>query len=361
MNKKKLLFYINTLEFGGAERVMSNLCNQFAQHDYTVVLVNTYKSEYEYVINDEIKHIYLEDKDKCKGFLYRNIDRILKLRRICKTENPDLIISFMTEPNTRSILATLGTNTKTLISIRNDPKKIYSNKLTKLIARYVFPLANGCVFQNAESKKWFPISLQEKSEIIANQIEESFFETNDNVKMKLNTIVTVGRLEEQKNHAMLIKAFSQIRKEFDVNLEIWGMGSLEADLRELVNHLSLDNYIKFMGNSKNIKKEIEGCRLFVLSSNYEGMPNSLIEAMALGLPVISTDCPCGGPKELIDDGINGLLIDCNNVDELVKKIRKLLTDKQFSKEIGDNAKLSVDKYNPQMIFQEWENYILKVI
>ena len=118
--------------------------------------------------------------------------------------------------------------------------------------------------------------------------------------------------------------------------------------------------IKLCGISNNIKGELEKAKLFVLSSNYEGMPNVLIEAMAMGLPVISTDCPCGGPREIIENGKNGILVPTGDEKELEKEIIKILKDNEYANFLGKNAQKIGKKLSEKEIITQWEEYIKKV-
>lgn len=356
----KLLFYINTIESGGAERVIVNLCNQFAKHHHDVLLVNSFKANWEYELSSKVKHIYLEDANMKQNVITRNYCRIMKLRKIMKSEKIDVAISFMKEPNTRVLLASLGLDHKTIISIRNDPNSVYKTFFSKLVARKLYLLADGCVFQNEFAKAWFPQKIQSISKIIENQIDESFFDFNKDYTQS-EGIVTVGRLEKQKNQAMLIESYNLVKNKVTDNLYIYGTGSKHDELYSLIKQYHLENRVFLMGNTHNVKDSIKNAKMFILTSNYEGMPNSLIEAMALGLPVISTDCPCGGPKKIIRNNHNGFIVKCEDIYDLSKKMLKLFLSFESQVEFGFNAKLTTQQYNPVAIYEKWELYVKKLV
>lgn len=357
---KKIMFYINTIKYGGAERVMVNIANNFSRLDYDVVFVTSVASDGEYVLDDSIKRINLESSNLKQSFLKKNISRIKKLREVCRREKPHILISFMPEPNFRAIIATSFLNVKNLISVRNDPDKEYPNIIYKLLCKTLYPLADGCVFQTKDAQSWFSNIVKEKSRIILNQVDEKFYNTSFNGKRK--NIVTVGRLEGQKNQELLIEAFSEVAKEFsNDNLLIYGEGHLKGKMTEIIKNKKLENRVILMGTSNQIYEEIKGAKVFVLCSNYEGLPNVLMEAMALGIPVISTDCPCGGPKMLINQNYNGILIDINSKEQLVESIRKIMGDESFADLIGENAKHTAEKFKSKIIFQEWKEYIEFII
>ena len=178
---------------------------------------------------------------------------------------------------------------------------------------------------------------------------------------KKKEIVAVGRLHWQKNYPLLIDAFSEISKKYkDYKLTIYGEGEERKRLQEIINNKKLTKRITLAGNVSDIKKYISSSKLFVMTSDFEGMPNSLIEAMVLGLPVISTDCPCGGPKELIENNKNGILIKVGNKDELINAIDKVLSNEKMASQLGLSAKKIVDKVNPNYINNQWKNFINEI-
>lgn len=357
---KKILFYINTIGFGGAERVLVNLANEFSNRNYEVILVTSYTEKEEYNLHNKVRRLSLEDKNINESFLIRNIRRILKLRTICKKEKPNIVISFMAEPNFRAIIATAFLNIKNLISVRNDPDKEYPNIIFRLMAKVLYNFSSGCVFQTEDAKLWFPKRIQKKSEIILNHVDEKFYKVKSDGKRK--NIVTVGRLEPQKNHKLLIEAFANISNEFPMEfLEIYGEGSQKDNLKNLVKLLNVDDKVVFRGIATDIEEKIKDAKLFVLSSDYEGLPNAVMEAMALGIPVISTDCPCGGPKMLIDNGKNGILVNKSNVKSMSDSIRNVLNNSTFSDYLGTNARIRAKEFESHKVFEKWVKYIEETI
>lgn len=356
----RILFYINTLEKGGAERVITNLADNFAENGHSVFLVTTYKRKEEYKTNSHVIKICIEEYTKfSSNKLIKNIDIINTLKNIIKDVNPDICVSFMREPNVRLILATTNLKIKTVISVRNDPLKEYPGIIGSIISKYILPKADGCVFQTKDAMSYFPKSLQNKSEIIFNQVSDTFF----SVKRKNpKYIVSIGRLEPQKNHLLLINAFETISKKYpNEKLLIYGEGSLRKKLLEEIRSRNLDNKIFLKGTTEDVAKILSVAKIFVLSSNYEGMPNALLEALAVGVPCISTDCPCGGPKEVINSSENGLLFPVNDKEELVRNMKILLDDTDLSYRIGQKAKEKSNRFKPENVFLEWSNYLDTIV
>ena len=352
----KILFYINAINGGGAERVMVNLAKYFSENEYETVLVTSFQDTWEYPLGAKVRRLTLENEELKQSRIKRNLSRIKKIRSICKQEKPDVLVSFMAEPNFRAVAATRGLPVKLLVSVRNDPDREYSGKLGHFVGKYLLPMADGCVFQTGDAQKWFPKRLQKKSEIIYNAVKEEFYSVER--KPIRGEIVTCGRLTEQKNHKLLINAFAKVQKAYPFAvLKIYGEGALREELQDQINALNLNEKVFLMGDTNNVAKALETADLFVLSSDYEGMPNALMEAMAAGVPCISTDCPCGGPRELFAEELSDKLVQCGNAEQLAEKICKALE----AAENGMTEKKHAEIFKPDRVNQTWKNYIDRLI
>lgn len=339
----KVAFYINILANGGAERVVANLANALSK-DNEVIVITSFACPCEYFLEKKVKRINIESSPKNENFIFRNVRRTIGLRRILKKYKPDTLVSFMGEPNFRSIVACIGLKIRTVISVRNDPQREYGSLLTRLLAKSLFRFADYTVFQTEDARLWFPKSIQCKSGIILNPVDETFFSTR--FDSERHDIVTTGRLVSQKNHKLLIKAFSQIADKIDDNLYIYGEGELRHELEQLVFDLNMQNRIFLPGVVKNVPETIKSAKLFVLCSDYEGLPNSLMEAIALGIPCISTDCPCGGPKMLLN---KNFLVPINDISQLSELILKMV-----KKNIrANNYLVDANLFRSQHIIKEW--------
>lgn len=347
----KILFYINTLANGGAERVMSCLATDFSENHHECVIVTSFPTENEYDVGNNVKRISLFSERLNCSFFKRNLRLTNRLRKHIKSEQPDIVIAFMAEPNFRAIIASLGLNNKVLVSVRNDPIREYPTAVLRFLAKTLFRLADGIVFQTEDAKKWAPLRIQKKCRIIFNQISDSFYNV-ETVRYRRD-IVTTGRLTEQKNHKMLIRAFASIANKIEDNLIIYGEGELRGELEALVSELHMEKRIFLPGVTKDVAKTILSAKLFVLSSDYEGMPNSLMEAMAMGIPCISTNCPCGGPRMLFGELLADRLIACGDEKGLCEKIEKMISQNVT----GENEKLLSEQFRPEIIVRKWEDYI----
>lgn len=362
MRARKLLFYINSILYGGgAERAITNIASLFSENGYQVIMVTSFGGEDEFYLEPSIRHIILDEPGKKQNSqVRRNLSRVLKLRAICKRENPDIIISFMAESNYRALVATFGLKAKNIISVRSDPNREYAGIIGRFLGKHLLPFAEGCVFQTEDAKNWFPKKMREKSRVFYNIVRDEFYETE---YMPIpDRIVTCGRLEEPKNHELLIEAFTAVAERYPkAELLIYGEGSRYSKLQQQINNNKMNSKIHLMGGINNVSEVLAQASIFVLSSVVEGMPNALMEAMAVGVPCIATDCPCGGPRMLIDTGRTGILIKNNELPEMISAIELLLSDTEKRSELGKNAKRRAERYRGQYVFQEWAEYVEYVL
>lgn len=356
----KLFFYIDCMRMGGANRVMANLTDYFANSGYDVVLVNDIASgqgESEYSVNPLVNRVVLDVHGSTKTF--SNLKRIAKLRELIKAEKPDSVVSFMGPPNIRMLLASAFLKCRTVVSVRNDPTKEYGvGWIKRLIANVVFLLADGCVFQTEEAALYFNRWVRRKSKVIVNPVNESFFGVKRSDTPR--NIVSVGRFYPQKNHKVLIDAFAKIADEFpEENLIIYGEGSLREEMEKQIADLQLTNRIFLPGSTSCVPEVLSEAKLFVLSSDFEGMPNALMEAMAVGVPVISTDCPCGGPRSLVESESQGQLVPCGDAVALSNCMKAILSSQKLQQELSIGAKKRAYDFLPERVFRQWEGFVCR--
>ena len=358
-----IVFCLGGLNKGGAERVVCNLANYFSEKKYKVSLVVTHLDSIAYPLNESVT-IYVLEKEKKGSFVSRNIKILKKLYHKIKELQPSIIVSFLKEPTGRVLFLKKYTKwvkkVPLLVSVRSDPKTLFCNFFSR-ISLYFYKFADGFVFQTKEAQEFFSLSIQEKSTIIANPLEESFFNT-PMVKKRLNHIVAVGRLVSLKNYPMLIHAFSKFVKKYSAyELHIYGEGEERENLQRMIEMLSLQDKIFLEGNVDNIVEKINHAKLFIHCSKHEGMPNSLMEAMALGLPCIATNSSGGGVLSLIEDGYNGFVIPLDDLEGLVKRMEDICLNENLAQKLSIHAKESMKNFIPEKINSKWESYIKKLI
>lgn len=355
----RIAFFVSSLYRGGAERVLVNIAEQFHDAGHKVIFITQHRRENEYNLNEAIERINIDDLEKCNNRFFRVFERIGILRKIYKREGIDIVISFLCIEY--AIMSTLFLKTKSVISIRNNPRNIYNTRMKRLVARFILPLADWCVFQTVDAKKWFHKSLQAKSDIIFNPIRKEFFLTKRQNTPNQKIVVTCGRLEKQKNYSLLIDAFKDISSLYsNCILKIYGMGSQYDALLNMINQRGLEKKVFLMGNTEDVPAALAEGTMFVMSSNFEGMPNALMEAMAVGLPCISTKCPCGGPEELLKEEV-GILIDVNNKRQLVESMEKIILDDGIANNYSIRAKQKSKEFSSEKIFIKWEKIIFRLL
>ena len=359
----KVCFVIQGLKKGGAERVLSLLANKFCEkgHKVTIALTET-DENIAYPINKDIRVINILKKSKGSksNLLIKRLSIIRNLRMLFKEERPDVCISFLTKVNIYSIISGIGLNFPVIISERNNPLVDPRSRLTRILRDIFYPFADGYVFQTQFAADYFSKKIGKRSVVIPNPLTDEVNNVPEK-NQKRKEIIAVCRLEEQKNLPMLIKAFSNISKKHpDYTLIIYGEGSMRNYLEQLIKSLNISGKVKLKGKKDNVIQLMSESEIFVLSSNYEGMPNALAEAMAVGLPCISTDCPSYGSRFLIENKENGLLIPVGDQNGLEKAICKLIDDPVLSLKISNNAKLIRKELSINKIFNLWFRYIERI-
>lgn len=363
--KRKIAFHLNCLEQGGAERVVSNLANQFAREGYEVLIATEWYGENEFAIDRRVRrvHVGLKDRDDKKKRITQFLLRVKYLRQFMKTEKPDILIAFAQRANYRALMASYGTNVPVLISIRTDPVGHYDAWSDRLQIPILFPRASGCVFQTKGQKEFFAPFLQENSRIILNPLNDKYIGQPEPQHRK-KEVVQSGRLVDFKNQPMLLRAFVKVHEKHpDYILKIYGGDSFDGTkeiLEEIIAKNNAQDYIRLMGASDTLERDLIDAAVYAFSSDWEGMPNALLEAMALGLPIVATDCPCGGPRTVMEDGVNGLLIPIKDQKALEDGINKLIEDPEYAQRLGREARNIARKANAQAIYEQWQSYIEEI-
>ena len=351
---KKVLFVIGTMANGGAERVISVLANRLNKKGYSVSIVTIIDNRVEYQLDDDIMHYSIELNG---GRIQRNIERIRKLKKIIREVNPDAIISFLAIVNMTTLIANVGIGKQVIVSERNDPAKEPAHKISRVFRNlcYRFLGCDGFVFQTQDAMNYFGKKIKGKSVIIPNPIT-NLPEVYTGERRK--NIVTIARLEPQKNIPLLLSSFAEIHKKYpEYVLEIYGRGYLQESLQEYAKELKIESSVIFHGFAKNVHESIVDAGMYVMSSNYEGISNGMLEALGMGLPVIATDCPIGGARMFINDGVNGLLIPTNNKEKMVSAILSLIEDECTAEKLGKKASAIREELNVEKITGMWRKLI----
>ncbi len=283
------------------------------------------------------------------------------LQMTWKTLKPDLILSFLGKNNVMALMTTMGSGIPVVVSVRSDPRREYKNYLLRMMMSSTFRNAAAVVVQTDDARSYFGAAIRSRTHVLPNSLQPSFIRSVYKGSRE-KTVVTVGSLRKVKNHELLIKAFAgAAEKHPEYKLMIYGEGEERQHLEELAKQLGIADKVSLPGQTANVAEAIEKAGIFVLSSDREGMPNALMEAMALGIPVISTNCPCGGPKELIKDGENGRLVPIKKVKKLQAALLEYMDDPQMAAQMGRKASQVQQDYAPSKVNGEWEKLFLSLM
>ncbi len=363
---KKIAFHLNCLCQGGAERVVSNLANQFANEGYKVYVATEWYDQDEFKLDDKVErvHVGLREGDDKKNGLTKFLLRVKYLKEFTKKYQPDVLIAFAHRANYRALMAAGNMNVPVIVCCRTDPTGHYDHLSDKIQIKWLFPKASGAVFQTTGQKEFFKPYLQNNSTIILNPINEKYFDCA-RPEVKDKAVVHHARLVDFKNQPLLCRAFVKVHEKHpDYVLKIYGPDSGDGTkeiLEKIIEENNAKDYILLMGGSNELEKEIPKGEVYAFTSDWEGLPNSLLEAMAMGMPIVATDCPCGGPRTVMRDGENGLLIPIKDEDALVEGLCKLIENKDLADRLGKEAAKIKEIANGKAVFEKWREYLDKVI
>lgn len=353
---KKVIFVTNFLGNGGAARVMSILADNLIQKNIEVEILSFLDREDKYRIDKKAKLTVIECN--CKNKILKKIERILKLRKVIRQNRETTVISFEYFVNMQTIIANMFLNNKLIISERNDPERTGNGKIIKRLRNLLYVFADFLVCQTEDAKEYFSKSIQNKTVVIPNPIMPNL--PSRFVGNRKKEIVTFCRIEKQKNLTMLIDSFKMLNKEYpEYKLVIYGDGAEKENLRKYIENQELNRNVQLNGFIQNIHSQIISSAMFVSSSDYEGISNSMLEAMGIGLPTICTDCPCGGARMMIENDENGILVPVRDTVALYKAMKKVIEEPEFAEKISKNATKIKDKLEQNKICELWIELIEK--
>lgn len=343
----RITIVINSTGRGGAERVALTLASWLGQQANTFVSV--------VALRESTKKTY--PIDGCDYINLKNEHNIRGLRQFVKERRADLVLTMDVPLCVYTVPALVGLNVKHIVSERNSPANFAGKWITKVLSRLLMKTADGFVFQTKQAQAYYGGIIAKKSVVIPNPIIDFSDFVPVPAEKREKKIVAVGRLAKQKNYRLLIDAFSSLPDKYsDYKLVIYGDGPERGEIRRRVEEEGLLERVLMPGTSDHVHRDIANAALFVMSSDFEGMPNALMEAMALGLPCVSTDCPCGGPSELIENGVNGLLVPVGNKDAMVTAMVHVLDDTEFASQLSKSAIFIRDAYDKNKICKMWLDY-----
>lgn len=345
----KVVFIAPMLNGGGAERVMCTLANSLAKSGTKVVVALTVSEKCEYILDQKIL-IEINKSTSAVG-------QILFLRNLIKKHRGASFVSFFTYQNMYTLVAGLGLKQKILVSERSDPSRtLYGRKYLSVFRVLLYQTAYKIVFQTHAAKMYFGKSIQKKSIVIGNPLREDLPPAYHGERKKC--FVTYSRLSKEKNIPMMLKAFRLfLDKHKDYTLCIYGQGPEKDNICNIIKELRMESNVEIHPFSLDVHQKVKNAMAFLLASNYEGLSNSMLEAMAIGLPCICTDCPAGGIVEYIKDKENGMLVPVGNAQIMAECMCRLVEDELLLKKISSCAEKIRTQNSTERIVKMWKDIL----
>ncbi len=350
----KIVFVISSMGFGGAERVVSVLANQFVrEHDVKIITTST-RSDVAYALDSRVELCSIPSP--CS-----NLQRWTMVRRLCVEYRADVVLAFMDTIWIMTSLSLAFTSIPVIASERNDPseKSLQLSGAFRILRFFANYLTSWFVFQSEGARSYYPQITQRKSCVILNPLNVENLPLRDESCME-KKVVNVGRLCPQKNQMLLLEAFGESDYAKDHQLYIYGEGELRQELEQKIRELQLEDRVFLPGSRSDVHELIRNAALFAFTSDFEGLPNALIEAMAMGIPCVSTDCSPGGARMLVDHRTNGLLVPCNDKKALVEAMNWMYRHPELAEACGRNARDIRSRVEKEKIAGEWLRWIRHV-
>ncbi len=361
----KLLFYIHSLDGGGAERVTASLANHWAQAGWDVMIVTVAASASPaYALHPAVRCIGLglagASGHRLAGLL-QNLRRIGRLRQLLRQARPDVAVAMMTEANIGLAWAALGLRgLRTVGSERIHPPQHPLAAVWEALRRHSYGRLSSVVALTRESADWIrQHTTARRVDVIPNAANWPLPmlpptlppETVCPVGRRL--VLAVGRLEAQKGFDLLLAAYAALAdRQPDWDLVILGEGPARARLQDLVRAAGLAGRVHLPGRAGNMPQWYRRADLYVLSSRFEGFPNTLVEAMMYGVPAVSFDCDTG-PRDIIRDDINGLLVPPGDAQRLRAAMERIMADAGLRARLAGAATDVRVRYAMEKIGQRW--------
>lgn len=341
---------------GGAERQIIMLANALSERGHEVHLAILAENKSNYDINAKVGIHDLTNVEAENG--NKILNRFHALKKLLNALRPDISIHYWLQSAYFCALMGKSVSGKIIYSERGDPGDVEYRGLLGIIRHIAFKRVDGFVFQSEGARDFFGNKVRAKSIVIHNSVAVPNGEFLEPCKTRENRIVNVGRLHPQKNQMLLIEAFADLSNDFpNFTLEIYGEGKLQELLEKRIKDAGLEERVFLRGAVNDILDKIYTASLFVLSSDYEGMPNALMEAMAIGVPCISTDCRPGGARTLIQSGINGWITPVGNKNELAKQMAAVLRCPLNAEKVAYEALKIRDTHTSEAVFCAWEDFL----
>lgn len=358
---KKIMLLIASLSEGGAEGVLAILANHLVQKGYEIFIVTVFSDEQEYALDSKIKVILLDKALRPKNKLQLYKTRLSHVRKSLQQHKPDVVISFLDEVSVCAMLANIGTNIPVIAAIRNDPNSNPEKMVFRILRNFLFKHADGIVCQTTDGEQYVADKISKKfpTTVIANPLKKDL----PIYQKRSNDYIAIAacRIEKQKNLPMMIDAIEMVRQRgIPCCLNVFGRGNQRQEIQQYICNKGLQGVVILHDFSRTIHEEMLKSDVFLLSSDYEGMSNSMLEALAIGIPTVVTDCPVGAGRMFITPQQTGCLTPVGDATAFADAVERVLQNKQQAFEMGCRARSIRGILAEEQIVEQWENFIEKV-
>lgn len=342
---------------------MACMANYWARRGWPVTLLTLANDSAKpfFDLDCRIRHVPLGiagDSPHLVAGLWNNLNRIRVLRQAIRKSDPEVVISFMEQVNVLALLAACGLGVRVVVSERIDPYRFHPGSVWKQLRWLVYSRADCIVVQSRDALAYFLPKFNDRTVVIPNPVVvPPDGQVSDGLVTPGRCLIAVGRLTEQKQFDLLLKAFARLKDRYsEWTLTIVGDGPMRSELESLCDQLGLAGRVMFTGFVTDPYRYLRQASLFVMSSGYEGFPNALCEAMACGLPVISTDC-AGGVREIIRDGDNGILVPSGDEDALAAAMARLMGNEAERRRLASRAVEVTERFSLGKVMAMWEEVL----
>ena len=350
----RILFIVRSLGYGGATKQLVLTAEALADRGHEVYAYSYNAAHTEQHFS---KVVFIPEKNTAKSSLKEYISSPIRIRKQIKKIRPDIVISWRANAGCFCTMACVGLKVKHVFSERTDPYMETSFALK--VATKICDYADYGVFQTEGAQHYYKRLSQGRSTIIPNPIF-----LNKDIELvpyneRRNEIAFVGRcFLKQKRQDIMLKAFKIVLESHpEMRLVFYG-GDFDIEkIKQMAIDMGLQGYVTFAGSVDDVLNKIKHARVLALSSDYEGIPNVLLEAMSVGVPVVSTDTSPGGVRVIVENGVNGFIVPRGNYHKLAENIVKVLNDKNIAEQFIQNGLENIKRFNPKVIFEQWNHFL----
>jgi GalNAc-alpha-(1->4)-GalNAc-alpha-(1->3)-diNAcBac-PP-undecaprenol alpha-1,4-N-acetyl-D-galactosaminyltransferase len=360
-NPLTMVLLISSLGGGGAEKMMASLANSYSARGVHVTLVtldDQKKKPDVYKLSDKVDRlsIFVPFSQNTFSKLHAKAKKYFHLRRLLRFKSPDVVLSFMTPTNLLAIAAIQALKIRCVVSERTNPAYYSYGSIYNLLRSLLYRRANCVVVQTPQIAQWLKMNVAGEISIVPNFVSSAITASS---ALKVKHICSVGRLDQAKGFDLLISAFAKLAEDFpDWTLLIFGEGPERDVLEKLIDLMSLQHRVQLCGFIDQPSNMMRNASIVVQPSRLEGFPNALLEAMACGCPVIATH---EAGNMLINDGVNGLLIPSDDVDELAKTLKGLMENPQLRSDLAEAALGVRETFSEERVMKLWDKVLFPSI